>query len=260
MDEEIVFVKIGGSYITDKKTPFTINYRALEKITDILMNTIQDKRILLGHGGGSFAHPIVEAFSRKEKRKAITMCQWATRWLNKIIVDHLIQRGLNAVSAQTSMVIYRSSNGFSVNYKPLIIALRNNLVPVIYGECIHDDKGVYYVLSTEEIFRLLTPYIKPERIVFVEKVDAVYDKDPVKYGDAEVIPIINKENSTRILKLLGGSAGIDVTGGMLTKIRIALDIAREYGVPSIIVGGENTSDVVNAIKYGRFKRGTLITW
>ena len=53
----IVFVKIGGSLITDKIKPFTLKEHALEVICEEIKTAMKSgKRLIVGHGAGSFAH------------------------------------------------------------------------------------------------------------------------------------------------------------------------------------------------------------
>ncbi len=260
---QLIFVKIGGSFITYKDKPFTIDYRALESLAKILKKVIEHDgiRILLGHGGGSFAHPVVEMFKKSSDRvKAIVYCQKATRHLNKIILDYLVDEGIPVVQAQTSMVIC-CSDELRVNIEPIVNALNNNLIPVIYGECIHDKNNVYTVYSTEKIFKVLIENnLQPNRIVFLERVPGVYNKDPFLYKDAVLIKEINRRNIDLIKEGLGGSKGIDVTGGMASKILLALEIAKKYRIPSIVVSGFNIEDSVKAIISGNPGTGTVIYW
>ncbi len=255
-----VFIKIGGSFITFKDKPFSIDYSALENTYKILFRVYKSKKLVVGHGGGSFAHPIVNAMREGDPCKAIVLCQKATRLLNNLFVNYLVDNGLPMVSIQTSMLVYLSRDGYRVNVEPIHYALNNGLVPVVYGECIYSEEGVYKVLSTEELFKILVPLLKPERIVFIERVGGVYDRDPIVYRDARLIPLINRENYREITSLSSRVYGVDVTGGMKSKIELCIELARDYGVDSIIVSGYNIDDCIKAVVNGKPSRGTIITW
>jgi len=259
--ENLLFIKLGGSFITIKEKPFTIDYKALESAVKILRRISNKYKILLGHGGGSFAHPIVSLIKEYgDDKKTIIYCQQATRLLNKIVVDTLLENGLPAIQAQTSMIIsYSRERGYEINTTPLEIALNHNIIPVVYGECILDERKVYRVVSTEEVFKLLVEKLKPRQIIFIERVEGVFNKDPLKYKDAELIKEINKDNYKDILGLLSSKSYIDVTGGMYTKVSLAVEIARKHNIPSIIVSGFDVDNVVRAIE-GKEFYGTLIHW
>ena len=257
---ELVFVKAGGSWITFKDRPFSIDYNALEKLAEILLMSSNDAKIVLGHGGGSFAHPVVKSRQIYGDRKTLILCHKATKTLNQIIVSKLIDYGIDVLSIQTSSIILWTGRGYRVFAEPVKEAINKGLIPIVYGDCILDQYGYYRVISTEELFTVLTMELKPKRIVYLERVDGIYTKDPMKYSDAKLIPLINKENYKETLKLLKESYGIDVTGGMRTKIEKALELARDYGINSIIVSGYDVEEAVRAITKGTIKRGTLITW
>ncbi len=257
---DLVFVKAGGSWITFKDKPFSIDYNALEKLTEILSLSSNKAKIVLGHGGGSFAHPVVKSRHVYGDRKTLILCHKATKTLNQIIITKLIDHGLDIVSMQTSSIVLWNGRGYKIFAEPIKRAINKGLIPVIYGDCILDQYGYYRVISTEELFAVLTIELRPKRIVYLERVNGIHTKDPMKYSDAKLIPLINKENYKEILDLLEESYGIDVTGGMKTKIEKALELAKEYGIDSIIVSGYNVEEAVNAITEGVIKRGTLITW
>ena len=257
---DLVFVKAGGSWITFKDRPFSIDYNALEKLTEILLLSSNKAKIVLGHGGGSFAHPVVKSRQVYGDRKTLILCHRATKTLNQIIVTKLIDHGLDVLSIQTSSIVLWNGRGYRIFVEPVKQAIDKGLIPIVYGDCILDQYSYYRVISTEELFAVLTMELRPRRIVYLERVSGIYTKDPMKYSDAELIPLINKENYKEILDLLEESYGIDVTGGMKTKIEKALELAKEYGIDSIIVSGYNVKEAVKAITKGMIKRGTLITW
>ncbi len=257
---DLVFVKAGGSWITFKDKPFSIDYRALEKLSEILSVSREYVRILLGHGGGSFAHPVVKACNVYGDRVTLILCHKATKSLNHLIVSRLIDYGLETISFQTSSIFFRDRSGVKVFIEPVKLALDKGFIPVLYGDCILDHRGYYHVLSTEDIFGIMAPLLRPKRIVYLERVGGIYTKDPLKHRDAELIPLINRENYREILEMLEGSHGIDVTGGMRTKIENTVRLAREYGIESIIVSGSDLKEAVKAITRGRVDKGTLITW
>ncbi|MET1159902.1 MAG: isopentenyl phosphate kinase [Thermoprotei archaeon] len=251
-----VFVKIGGSFITFKDKPFSINYTALEKLVEIISKVL-DQSIILGNGGGSFAHPIVKHYREYNTDRLIALCQNSTRKLNHIIVNYLVSRGINAVSMQTSALIYRENNGYVVNNIPLLLALENNLVPVVYGECILTTTG-YEVLSTEKVFKLLSRSIKPQRIVLLIDVEGIYTCSPRECDNPEIISRIDNSNLNTVLKLLERDKSRDATGGVYGKVLEVANISRELRIDIYIVSGFRVEDAVNAIRGEDIEMGTLI--
>jgi isopentenyl phosphate kinase len=105
------------------------------------------------------------------------------------------------------------------------------------------------------IFDYLARKLKPSRIILAGITDGVFTSDPQLDRKAERIAEITPANFEKIKSALKGSAGIDVTGGMLHKVEILLGLA-ELGIPSIIINGLGEGNLKNAL-LGR-KEGTAI--
>ena len=57
--QELVFLKLGGSLITDKTKPFTPRLDVMDDLALQISTALQthpDLRLILGHGAGSFGH------------------------------------------------------------------------------------------------------------------------------------------------------------------------------------------------------------
>lgn len=257
----LVFVKAGGSFLTFKDKPFSMNYRALEKLSEIIGKGFRSGvRILLGNGGGSFAHPVVKALEGGDPSRLLIHCQRATRLLNRIVVDQLIDKGIPATSLQTSAFIVEDRDGLRVFIDPLRILLDGNVIPVVYGECIVSVRSGYRVLSTEDVFSVVAQYVKPSRIVLLTDVEGVYTCDPKLCRDAKLIRRIDRGNYEEVISMVSGSGGIDVTGGIRGKIDKMMNISRKLGIPVIIVSGFNTIEASRAIIEGVVEEGTYISW
>ena len=59
-------------------------------------------------------------------------------------------------------------------------------------------------------------------------------------------------------KVLGGSGGVDVTGGMKHKVEEALELAKK-GIPGLIIDGVVNGSLAQAVKGGKVL-GTRIEW
>ncbi len=258
MSRDIVYVKLGGSFITFKNKPFTINHDAINKAVRIIKNTWKKASLLLGNGGGSFAHPVVQKYKNTCPEELLVMCHSATRKLNHIIVDKLLENNILATTIQTSAVIMKQDNEYIVFTDPIKTLIEKGIIPVLYGECIIDSKNTYTVLSTENVFRILSKYIKPSRIVLLTDVDGVYDKNPKKHKDAKIIEVINRENLEDVLEILSLSKDLDETGSIYGKIRSTAELSEELGIPVYIVSGFNTAEAIKAILGEPLSRGTII--
>jgi isopentenyl phosphate kinase len=103
--------------------------------------------------------------------------------------------------------------------QPICEAIDHGLVPLVYGDVAFDEEQGCAIVSTEELFTFLAREMPVERIVMVGEVNGVYDRDPMTDALAARIPRITPASFARLQAQLGGSHAVDVTGGMLTKVR-----------------------------------------
>ncbi len=78
---------------------------------------------------------------------------------------------------------------------------------------------------------------KADLLIIMSDIEGLFDKDPHKYDDAELIPVV--QSITDEIRSLAGGAGSKLgTGGMATKIKAA-EIARNGGIDLIIMNGRD---------------------
>jgi len=236
---ELIFLKIGGSLIT-KNRPYTLDLKKIRKISKEIAGLRKKYKfkLLIGNGAGSFAHVSAKKFKTKEgyinEKSKIGHCivQDDASTLNRILVKELIKAGERAISVQPSAFIFCSRKKIkSFFLEPIKNYLKHDLVPVVFGDVISDEKLGCTILSTEEIFKFLAKFLKPKKIILMSNVEGVYDQR------GKVIPEINRENFSKIQKFLGGAEKIDVTGGMAHKVKEAIEMAKG-GIEVFIIGGK----------------------
>ena len=258
--QEVVFVKLGGSFITYKHRPVTLNYEALEVASKILKQAQESGvKLIVGNGGGSFAHYAVLKYRNKDHRELAVMCHRATRLLNRIVVDYLIESGVKATSLQTSAVIYYNEQlgEFVIFGAPIKALVDSRIIPVLYGECIVTQSGVT-VVSTERVFELVSEVLKPRRIVLLTDVSGVYTCNPKNCRDATLIRRITPSNLDEVLSTLKQGAETDATGGIYEKVKLASRLAFSLGIEVIITSGFDIESAVSAILGGTPARATVI--
>ena len=260
----MVFVKLGGSLITDKSRPFTERPDVIKRLSQEVHKVRQKGvKILIGHGGGSYPHEPAKRYQTQkgfispESRRGLAIVQDSAARLNRIIIKALIDAGEDAISFQPSSFCLASSSRIAEGYtKAIEKALENGMLPVVYGDVGFDLAQGCCILSTEEIFSFLAKSLKPERIIMCGKVDGVFTADPGKDRSAKKIPEINRSNFPEIRKYLTSSDGIDVTGGMLLKVQTCLDLAKS-GPQCEIINGLKEGNLEKALS-GRMGLGTTI--
>lgn len=250
----IIFIKIGGSLITEKSKPFTLKPKALERICEEIRLAKEqiDKLLVVGHGGGSYPHVPAKKYQthlgviNKKSYRGIAEVQDAAARLNRIVVGKLVEIGLNAISVNpSSCYIIRSNGSIKIFLEPVKILLEYGMLPVFYGDVVLDEKKGCCILSTEKVLGSLALILKKEgfeveKMIHCGKTNGVYDRN------GKTIPLITRKNIRKYEKVLGSSSGIDVTGGMIHKVYEALALA-EKGIPSLIIDGISNGILSRAI-------------
>lgn len=233
----MVFLKLGGSLITDKTQVETVRTAVLRRVaTEISAAlTMQPKmRLLLGHGSGSFGHVAAAKYATRtgvtteEQWRGFAEVSTAAAKLNALVRDVLLNAGVGTVSfGAHSSAECHDNTIISLAHQPIEAALNANLVPLVYGDATFDRVRGGTIVSTEEIMSYLATHLQPRWLLLAGETDGVYDLDGV------TIPQIRRDNLDEIRAALGGSRGTDVTGGMLSKVLSMLDLVAAH--PSLSV-------------------------
>ncbi len=228
----LTFVKLGGSVITDKTTADTLRPDNLARLAGEIKTALdqadaegRNLAVLLGHGGGSFAHFPARQYKVPDAQawRGYAETHAAAARLNQHVAAACLAAGLTAVAYQPSAsALARDGQLFYLETDPLRALLQAGGLPIVYGDAILDDMRGFTIASTEQLFVYLARSddlpLRPRRIILVGEVGGVFSADPLRQSDARLIPTINAANLERVRGMLGGSRGVDVTGGMLTKI------------------------------------------
>jgi isopentenyl phosphate kinase len=226
--KSLVFLKLGGSLLTDKVRAMSVRSDVVDRLSEEIAAAIADRpemQILIGHGSGSFGH--VTAHRYQTRRGVVTPEQWAgyaetarvASELNRLVVEALGKAGVPALPVQPSASAYcRDGELSAMVLRPIRIALKRGLAPVIYGDVALDAVRGGTIVSTEELFAYLTPRLRPRRILLAGEVPGVMTCDPALGGEAVLIEQITPARLPDIAGILGASRGIDVTGGMAAKV------------------------------------------
>lgn len=256
----MILVKLGGSLITDKTKPFTARTRTIRRLARELKSFLDkqslssnknDTLIILGHGSGSFAHIVAAKYGKG--RLNATMVHDAAAQLNRIVVRQFLKIGLPVVSIAPSSFI-AAEGGKAVKFfsEPIQLILSQGMIPVVYGDVVWDKKLGSSIFSTEKVFSAVAESLdyRVQRVVQCGITDGVLI-------DGKTIKSITTKNFNRLKSEIGGSAGVDVTGGMLHKVEQGLNLAKQ-GIPSIIINGERLGELLRVLE-GKSHHGSKIS-
>lgn len=267
----LVLLKLGGSLITDKAKPFTPRLDAITRLAEEIHYARENSnvKLVVGHGGGSFPHTpardyeIHRGIIGPASYRGMAEVQDTAARLNRIVVRALIDAGENAISVNPFSCCMAESGIIKYMYiEPLKRLLNYDMIPVPYGDVGFDLKSGCSILSTEEILNYIakifvkTAKFRPKKILMCGVVDGVFTGDPEKDPDAKIVPEITTRNIKQVVCHLAGSSGIDVTGGMVLKVKKLLQIAK-LGVESEIINAAKP-DVLKRALLGEEGLGTII--
>lgn len=247
----LLFLKLGGSLITDKSQPRTLRPETLARLMAEIAAAMRQRpglRLVLGHGSGSFGH--VEAKKHGTRAGVADAAGWrgfaevqaVAALLNRAVVDAARAAGLPVLNCPPSAsAVCRDGEIEALALAPIEAALAHGLIPVVQGDVAVDVARGGTIVSTEDVFKFLAPRLRPARILLAGIERGVLTHWPA--GD--VIPRLTGAES---LVGVGGSHEADVTGGMRAKIDETLRMVRAVpGCAALIFSGEAPGLVEQAL-------------
>lgn len=261
---QLVFLKLGGSLITDKATPRTprlevINRLAAEIATALAQNL--SLQLIVGNGAGSFGHVTARRFgTRQGVHSPDEWRGFADVWLeaaalNRIVIEALHTAGLPAVAFPPSAsVTARDGKVANWDLAPIRAALQAGLLPVVHGDVIFDTVRGGTILSTEDLFEHMARQFHPQRVLLAGIEEGVWADYPTC---TRLVHEITPDSLPQVAPALGGSNATDVTGGMASKVQQSLALVQELpGLEVLIFSGEKHGQVEKALLGVRV--GTLL--
>lgn len=271
MSLQPVFVKLGGSLITDKTRPETPRREVIMRLAAELRQALQARpelSIVLGHGSGSFGHWTASRYNTRDGvhgREAwigfAEVAASATR-LSQIVTDLMLQAGVPVLCVRP-FATARCKDGvlMALDAYPIRQALERDLVPLVHGDVALDDIRGGTIVSTEEIMVYLAEEILPRRILLLGETSGVqWAHTPGGSLDGQVIPTITPANIGTVERSLGTSRGPDVTGGMASKVHQMLRLVQQHTHLSVdILSGLEPGLLTRALLDDASSFGTRIT-
>lgn len=269
-----VFLKLGGSLITDKTQPRTPRTETLARLMAEIAAARAEQpglRLVLGHGSGSYGHIEGQKHGTRagvhtpEQWRGFAEVQWVANQLNRLVVDAARAAGLPVVNCPPSAsAVCRDGRIETLALAPIEAALAHDLVPVVQGDVAVDSVRGGTIVSTEDVFRYLAPRLLPARILLAGIERGVLAHWP----DGEIVPEVRAPRAASWPRAhsggarsagatdrppdrparLTGSHAADVTGGMEAKVRETLAmVASAPGCEALIFSGAEPGLVRRAL-------------
>ncbi len=261
--DNLVFIKWGGSLITEKDKPFTVRPNVIGDLSEELAQLIRSNpntKFVLGHGSGSFGHSVakhhhtIEGVHSSAGWHGFTEVWHAARTLNNIIMNSLQKTGISCMAFQPSSSFLTKKRQIQENFNlPIERALESKILPVVYGDVVFDEILGGSILSTEDIFNYLAKILFPTKILLAGLEESIWLDFPEKNNG---IRKITNADFDLIKNNIGQSASVDVTGGMIEKVQVMLDLITE--IPNLkiaIFSGKIKGNITRA-----FNNQEIGTW
>lgn len=282
--QELVFLKLGGSLITDKTQPYTVRLDKLADLCTQIARSLQTQpglHLVLGHGSGSFGHTAAKEYRTRDGPAPLLLPTTSAKmggvarraegggywrgfvevWyqassLNRYVIQALHEAGIPAMTFSPVASVW-SENGQVAEWdtSQIKVALENGIIPVVHGDVIFDRAKGGTILSTEDLFEHLARELRPGRILLAGLEEAVWVDFPARRHKIEVL---TRESFNEISSGVGEASGADVTGGMQSKVMQMLALVEQFpGMRALIFSGEGEGYVEKALKGENI--GTLVT-
>jgi len=159
--DNLIFLKLGGSLITDKERPRSPRLDRLEDLCGEIASVLArdpNLPLLIGHGSGSFGHIPAKKYGTREGLPTspspltplpegegnshpywhgFTEVWHEAATLNNFVMDALRAANIPAMAmAPSGSVIARDGQVAAWDLRPLRSTLQNGIVPVVYGDAV----------------------------------------------------------------------------------------------------------------------------
>lgn len=231
----MIVLKLGGSVITDKSTPETVDGHALERAAAALAE-VRDggddqtrPGLVVVHGAGSFGHHHADRHglgvnAGTHDATALWDVHDAMRRLNDRVTGALRDAGLSPAPVHPFSLAHRDRvSDLTMPVGGIATMIDEGFVPVLHGDGVVQRGAGVTILSGDEVVVRLAHDLGADQVGMCSTVPGVL-------RDGDVIPRIEALDDVR--DVLGGADGVDVTGGMAAKV----DTLLEVGTPARIFG------------------------
>jgi isopentenyl phosphate kinase len=259
----ITLIKIGGSLITNKTIQNSFRQDVMRRLAQEvrqILDVPSPPALIIGHGSGSFGHFEAKKYNTangvytSEEWVGFSKVAYVASQLNMLVMQELQNAHIAAVKFQPSASI-RTNNGKieHMSLDTISTAMRYGLIPIVHGDVAFDVSLGGTIASTETIFTHLVKQLDVANVILLGEVDGVYD------DQKQVIPHIHTQNYEQYKPMLGSSDGVDVTGGMLTKVSDMLALAQQFPKLTIHIINGLHADLLPQVALNQAHVGTLIT-
>jgi isopentenyl phosphate kinase len=202
-----------------------------------------------------------EGFINEQSLLGMAITQDSAAQLNRIIVSEFLKQDVPAVSLYVSNSVVLDQGKVLSYYDEVFREyLKHNLLPVTTGDVVVDATKGCGIWSADTILPFFAQKFqengwKVQQLLHVTVTPGVY-KDVTKPEEG-IFEEISSKNIEEVQAAMGEVKGFDVTGGMWTKIQECMALAKDQGIESRIISGEEPG-AIEKVLLENASLGTLI--
>ncbi len=248
----MLIIKAGGSAITYKDRPFTLNEPVMTSVAHQL-GEIEERAILI-HGVGSYGHPPAKKYrigrgddGTHARLMGLMLTHYWVDELSQRFTKILIDHDLPALRCRPT-TFFVTEGGRIVDFyaEPLARFLAMGMLPVLHGDGPADRAQGFAILSGDQIATYLARHFGARKVIFGMDV-------PGLLRDGEVIPELGFADLPEVKRLALDNR--DASGGLRRKLDEIGTLAGA-GIPVQLVGFTSPGTLLAAAHDQRV--GTLI--
>ncbi len=258
---DVNLIKAGGSVISRESSEDKFEKSVVQRLGREL-HSFKDGLILV-HGTGFVGKPPAIKYgyyrsghSPRENNLVMLSIKEEVRLLNHRFVETLLGESIPAVPFAISHVFTESMDCVQPDAEAeLRRTLKNGYVPVFYGDVIVCSDGSFRIFSSDIIVLLLSKIFQPKKVLFLSDVDGVYERSETHPDEeARLLRVLNPQSAASLLR--SDYDGQDVSGGMLAKVKCALEIAGNC--EECLIGSGNVPGITEKFLAGKKVAGTRV--
>jgi isopentenyl phosphate kinase len=220
-------LKIGGSILTDKGRLEAAQPEEIRRVAEEIASS--SSGLILVHGAGSFGHMPARKYGLPQdfSPEGLRVTHQSVVRLNDMVVNALSRAGAEPMPVHPfSCTLLKGGRIERLAVEPLREMIKDGLLPVLHGDVAMDISKKAGIVSGDQLVTYLARTLEAEIVAIGSNVDGViFQGKPLER--------ITRKDLSAIDSSLGGSSGVDVTGGMRGKLLELLELADE-GIDSVI--------------------------
>ncbi|TRZ51302.1 hypothetical protein D4R99_04545 [bacterium] len=246
--KKLILIKFGGSLISDKSKIDTARLDVISNLSKQIKEILDQKKdlsLIIATGAGGFGHPLAEKY-KNNLEKGLPKIKKAVKKINQIVVNSLNKEGIKSESVEPSGISeYKNEKMVSLFHGSIVSLLEKNIIPVFHADLTKDQQLGISILSMDKFLVDLAIFFKNkgykiEKVIFAGTTAGVVSRV------GTTIQRITKNSFLKIKEVFYQGKGIDVSGGMMGKVRECLRLIDEK-IPCIIIDGQKENNFKNAI-------------